>query len=378
MTLSPAAQRNQSPAAVWTAETWNAAISALPCPHILQAWEWAQFKAGYGWQPLPQVWRDEQGQVRAAAMVLKRAIKGGLSVLYVPRGPLLDWADAAWRRRVVGDLQALARAQRAIFIKMDPELILGYCIPGGSDSQPDSEIAGQGVLDELQSAGWRESDEQVQFRNTVWLDLSGSEEDWLARMKQKARYNLRLSQRKGVQVRVGGQADLAPLYRMYAETSVRDGFVIRNEAYYLSLWQKFIERGLAYPLVAEVEGEMVAGIFLFTFAGRAWYLYGMSRQAHRDKMPNYLLQWEAMRLAKSHGCTQYDLWGAPDVFDESDSMWGVFRFKEGLGGQVVRTAGALDYPSRPILYTLYTRVLPRLLDLMRSRGRARTRQEVSL
>ncbi len=378
MTLSPAAQRNQSPAAVWTAETWNAAISALPCPHILQAWEWAQFKAGYGWQPLPQVWRDEQGQVRAAAMVLKRAIKGGLSVLYVPRGPLLDWADAAWRRRVVGDLQALARAQRAIFIKMDPELILGYGIPGGSDSQPDSEIAGQGVLDELQSAGWRESDEQVQFRNTVWLDLSGSEEDWLARMKQKARYNLRLSQRKGVQVRVGGQADLAPLYRMYAETSVRDGFVIRNEAYYLSLWQKFIERGLAYPLAAEVEGEMVAGIFLFTFAGRAWYLYGMSRQAHRDKMPNYLLQWEAMRLAKSRGCTQYDLWGAPDVFDESDSMWGVFRFKEGLGGQVVRTAGALDYPSRPILYTLYTRVLPRLLDLMRSRGRARTRQEVSL
>jgi lipid II:glycine glycyltransferase (peptidoglycan interpeptide bridge formation enzyme) len=378
MTIYPAMQSNPSPAAAWDAKTWNAAISVLLGPHILQTWEWAQFKAGYGWQPLPQIWCDEQGQVRAAAMVLKRAIKGGLSVLYVPRGPLLDWANAVWRRRVVSDLQALARAQRAIFIKMDPELILGYGIPGGDGAQPDRETSGQGVLEELHSAGWRESEEQVQFRNTVWLDLSGSEEDWLARMKQKARYNLRLSQRKGVQVRVGSQADLAQLYRMYAETSVRDGFVIRNETYYLSLWQKFMEQGLAQPLVAEVEGEMVAGIFLFTFADRAWYLYGMSRQAHRDKMPNYLLQWEAMRLAKSRGCTQYDLWGAPDVFDESDSMWGVFRFKEGLGGQVVRTAGALDYPSRPILYTLYTRVLPRLLDLMRSRGRARTRQEVSL
>jgi len=378
MTIHPATQSNPSPTVAWNAETWNAAISVLPGSHILQTWEWAQFKAGYGWQPLPQVWRDEQGQVRAAAMVLKRAIKGGLSVLYVPRGPLLDWADSAWRRRVVSDLQALARAQRAIFIKIDPELILGYGIPGGDGAQPDRKTVGQGILEELHSTGWRESDEQVQFRNTVWLDLSGSEEDWLARMKQKARYNLRLSQRKGVQVRVGSQADLAQLYRMYAETSVRDGFVIRNETYYLSLWQTFMERGLAQPLVAEVDGEMVAGIFLFTFAGRAWYLYGMSRQAHRDKMPNYLLQWEAMRLAKSRGCTQYDLWGAPDVFDESDSMWGVFRFKEGLGGQVVRTAGALDYPSRPILYTLYTRVLPRLLDLMRSRGRARTRQEVSL
>lgn len=135
---------------------------------------------------------------------------------------------------------------------------------------------------------------------------------------------------------------------------------------------------MAEPLIAEVDGEPIAGIFLFYFAGRAWYLYGMSRQAHREKMPNYLLQWEAMRHARAHGCTQYDLWGAPDVFDESDSMWGVFRFKEGLGGQVVRTAGAWDYPARPIVYFAYTRVLPRILDFMRHRGRAHTRQEVAL
>lgn len=374
MTVMPSGERDQPRPAVLDAEAWNAALATLPGPHILQTWEWAQFKAAYGWKPLPQLWHDEQGQVRAAAMVLKRSVPGGLSVLYVPRGPLVDWEDSAWRQRVVRDLQSLARKQRAIFIKMDPEIILGYGIPGENGAQPRSEQ----VFEELKSAGWRPSEEQIQFRNTVWLDLSGTEEDWLGRMKQKARYNLRLSQRKGVQVRIGGQTDLAPLYRMYAETSVRDGFVIRDETYYLSLWQTFMARGLVQPLIAEVEGEMVAGIFLFTFAGRAWYLYGMSRQAHREKMPNYLLQWEAMRLAKTHGCTQYDLWGAPDVFDESDSMWGVFRFKEGLGGQVVRTVGALDYPSRPLLYTLYTRVLPRLLDLMRSRGRARTRQEVSL
>ncbi|HEX9019228.1 MAG TPA: peptidoglycan bridge formation glycyltransferase FemA/FemB family protein, partial [Anaerolineaceae bacterium] len=224
----------------------------------------------------------------------------------------------------------------------------------------------------------RFSQDQVQFRNTVWLDLSGEESDWLARMKQKARYNLRLAQRKGVQVRYGGLDDLAMLYHMYAETSLRDGFVIRGEAYYQAVWRAFMQRGMAVPLVAEVEGEPIAGIFLFYFGGRAWYLYGMSREKHRDKMPNYLLQWEAMRYARASGCTQYDLWGAPDVFDESDSMWGVFRFKEGLGGQVLRTAGAWDYPARPIAYLLYTRVLPRLLDIMRRRGRARTRQEVAV
>jgi lipid II:glycine glycyltransferase (peptidoglycan interpeptide bridge formation enzyme) len=122
----------------------------------------------------------------------------------------------------------------------------------------------------------------------------------------------------------------------------------------------------------------VAGIFSFYFARRAWYLYGMSRQAHREKMPNYLLQWEAMRRAKARNCTQYDLWGAPDVFNESDSMWGVFRFKEGIGGQVVRFSGAWDYAARPLAYVLYTRILPRVLDIMRRRGRARTRQEVSI
>jgi lipid II:glycine glycyltransferase (peptidoglycan interpeptide bridge formation enzyme) len=127
-------------------------------------------------------------------------------------------------------------------------------------------------------------------------------------------------------------------------------------------------------LIAEVDGEPVAALFLFRFAGRAYYVYGMSRQAHREKMPNHLLQWEAMKRAKGHGCSVYDLWGAPDEFNETDSLWGVFQFKQGLGGQVVRTLGAWDFVSRPFWYKMYTEVVPRLLDVMRSRGKARTRQ----
>lgn len=357
-------------------QEWNESIADLPGAHILQTWEWGQFKGLYGWKQIPQLWRDEQGRVRAAAMVLRRAIPGGLSVLYVPRGPLVDWNDGNWSRKVIADLQGLARKVGAIFLKVDPELILGYGIPGSDEDQPNPKS--WQVLSEMKAAGWRVSQEQVQFRNTACLDLTGDEADWLARMKQKARYNLRLAQKKGVQVRVGTENDLPLLYHMYAETSVRDGFIIRDEGYYLRLWRMFIDRGLAEPLVAEVEGEPVAGIFPFYFARRAWYLYGMSRQAHREKMPNYLLQWEAMRRAKVRGCAQYDLWGAPDVFDESDALWGVFRFKEGIGGQVVRMAGAWDYPVRPVAYVLYTRVLPRILDIMRRRGRERARQEVSL
>ncbi len=116
---------------------------------------------------------------------------------------------------------------------------------------------------------------------------------------------------------------------------------------------------------------------LFDFGGVAYYLYGMSQHAHREKMPNYLLQWEAIQIAKEKGCQIYDLWGAPDVFDESDSLWGVYRFKRGLGGQVVRRIGAWDLPLRPWIYKLYAHIWPRLMDVIRSRGRVSTREDAS-
>ncbi|HLO18262.1 MAG TPA: peptidoglycan bridge formation glycyltransferase FemA/FemB family protein, partial [Anaerolineales bacterium] len=168
------------------------------------------------------------------------------------------------------------------------------------------------------------------------------------------------------------------LYKMNAETSVRDGFVIRDEAYYQTVWNLFMNSSepTCEPLIAEVESEVVAAIFVFYFAGRAYYVYGMSRDAHREKMPTYLLQWEAMKRARARGCTIYDLWGAPDVFDESDSMWGVYRFKEGMGGKVVRTLGAWDFAPTPFWYKLYSEIIPRALDIMRSRGKAKTRQSL--
>ena len=91
----------------------------------------------------------------------------------------------------------------------------------------------------------------------------------------------------------------------------------------------------------------------------------MSRKLHRNLMPNYILQWEAILHAKLAGVRIYDLWGAPDRFDESDPLWGVYRFKEGFGGQVVRTIGAWDFIPRPLWYGLYTKTIPNILALMR-------------
>jgi lipid II:glycine glycyltransferase (peptidoglycan interpeptide bridge formation enzyme) len=241
-------------------------------------------------------------------------------------------------------------------------------------------------MSELTRRGWVYSSDQIQFRNTVLIDLSASEEEMLARMKPKTRYNIRLSEKKDVSLRVGTLDDLPMLYKVYAETSVRDGFVVRDENYYMTVWKSFLSNFQSFrlsnlpacePLIAEVEGQPVAAIFLFVFADRAYYVYGMSRNLHREKMPTYLLQWEAMKRAKANDCAVYDLWGAPEVFDESDSMWGVYRFKEGLGGEVVRTLGAYDFAPSKFWYKLYTEIVPRLLDVMRSRGKEKTKQGLS-
>ena len=332
-------------------------------------------KSRYGWKPEFLAWYEPgEKHPAAAALILQRSIPtrgfaARLRILYAPKGPLLDWNNLELRSQVFDDLEALARRKGAIFIKIDPDVVLGTGIP--EDPGAKENPLGQATLTELKARCWRFSQDQIQFRNTVLLDLGADEEELLGRMKQKTRYNIRLAERKGVCVRPGTPGDFDLLYRMYAETSQRDGFIIRDADYYRFVWETFIASGNAEPLIAEVDGQPVAGLFLFWFSRRAWYLYGMSTPLHREKMPNYLLQWEAIRRAKQAGCTSYDLWGAPDEFNPDDSMWGVFRFKEGLGGQVVRTLGAWDLPARPTLYHLYTQTLPHLLDWMRKRARLR-------
>ncbi|MFN8411492.1 MAG: peptidoglycan bridge formation glycyltransferase FemA/FemB family protein [Anaerolineales bacterium] len=372
---------------------WNSIISKLPNLHFLQSYEWGQVKAKYGWVPYYAVWTESDFQILqntealafhdhlspvAAALILKRTISfRGLikaSVLYVPKGPLLDWTNESLRERVLNDLQSFAKEQNAIFIKIDPDVELGRGVPASEGDVIDNN--GQAVMAELKRKGWVYASDQIQFRNTVLIDVSATEEEMLARMKPKTRYNTRLAEKKSVTVRKGSVDDLPALYKMYAETSVRDGFVIRDEEYYLTVWKLFMQSAqpTVIPLIAEVDGEAVAAIFLFMFGKRAYYVYGMSRNAHREKMPTYLLQWEAMKIAKANGCDVYDLWGAPEVFDESDSMWGVYRFKEGLGGEVVRTLGAYNFAPNRILYMLYSEVMPRVLNVMRRRGKEQTKQ----
>ena len=374
-------------------KNWNVILSSLPDPHLLQSAQWAEVKNQFGWQPFFLVWQESGGDLElienpqnelpvrnpaAAALVLERKLFRGISIIYLPKGPLLkDWTDPRLRKKVLEDLQCFAQKRGAIQIKIDPDLVIGRGIPG--ENEPDVDPQGINIRKEWKEQGWRFSSDQIQFRNTILIDLRQDDDEILGRMKSKTRYNIRLAERKGITIRLGGKNDLADLYRMYADTSMRAGFTIRGESYYQTLWQIFMKEDLhqktdavAQPIIADFEEQPVAGAVMFRFGERAWYLHGMSLPEHNEKMPSYLIQWEGMRWAKENGCSTYDMWGAPDRFEETDSMWGVYRFKRGFGGEVVRTIGAWDYAAKPRLYNLYTRVMPMILNRMRRVGDRKT------
>jgi peptidoglycan pentaglycine glycine transferase (the first glycine) len=352
---------------------WNSTLAQLPYAHVLQTWEWGDFKAATtGWAP-ERIAYMHQGGVVAMAQILTRRV-GPLAIMYVPKGPALDYTNEPLRTAVLDALKQHASERGAIFLKIDPDVVTGVGVPGEPGAFEDP--TGQQIVAEWQAAKLRYSRSQIQFRNSVVVDLRHSEDELLAAMKQKTRYNVRLAEKRDVKTRLGTIDDLDLLYQLYAETARRDGFIIRPLDYYRLAWGSFMQAGLAQPIIAEYRGKAIAHVIIFGFARRSWYLFGASSDEDRQHMPTYLLQWEAMRWAKSQGIAVYDFWGAPDDFtSEDDPLAGVFRFKDGFGGVVARRVGAWDYVARPLLYTGYTRMMPAVLDIMRGFRRRRLQHE---
>lgn len=331
-------------------DEWNTFLARVPNSHILQTWEWGEFKSHYGWAPTRVMLELDEGRF-AAAQVLRRSLPYlNLGILYVPRGPALDYSESADFNRALGALEQLGRRQNVVYIKIDPAL---EC------DKPAAHL--------LRERGWIASRDQIQYRNTLTLDLKKNESELFASIKPKWRYNIHLAEKRGVRVSSGGLERLGDFYKLYVETGERDGFLVRRFEYYREIWTALLQAGFANLFFASLGNELIAGLMLFTFSGRAWYFYGASSNAHRDKMPNHLLQWEAIRWAHNNGCFEYDFWGAPDNLDVSDPMYGVYRFKEGFGARFVRTVGAHDFVVNPMLYFLYARVYPWYINRMRKR-----------
>jgi lipid II:glycine glycyltransferase (peptidoglycan interpeptide bridge formation enzyme) len=317
--------------------------------HLLQTPAWGDLKSHFGWSPH----RVQVGS--AAAQILFRRLPLGWTIGYIPKGPVVDWHNSAQCHALFSLIHTEARRRRAIFLKIEPPL-------STPEACPDSVFLTQtGALPQLLSQAGFVPGETIQPQTTIVLDISGDEETILAAMKQKTRYNIRLAERKGVTVRCGQEADLACFYRLARLTASRDGFGIHALSYYQLAYRLFApDRGAL--LLAEFEGELLAALMVFRHAQEAYYLYGASSNTRRNLMAAYLVQWAAIGWAKSQGCTRYDLWGIPNAdpttleaefSHRSEGLWGVYRFKRGFGGQIVKSVGAYDYIYNPLLYHLY-------------------------
>ncbi|HEY4690841.1 MAG TPA: peptidoglycan bridge formation glycyltransferase FemA/FemB family protein [Anaerolineae bacterium] len=323
------------------AHEWDAFVTARPDAHILQTSAWGELKSRFGWSAERiAVTRDDQ--IAAGALVLFRRLPMRLGTLaYIPKGPIVDLADRALIDTLLTGLDALARRRRAILLKVEPDTC---------DAQPFARL------------GFRPSPHSVQPPRTILIDIARGEDDILAAMHPKTRYNIRLADKKSVAVRATARSDLPAFNALMQATSSRDGFAVHSPAYYEAAFDLFVAQGRAQLFLAEVESHIVAGLFAFALGERAWYFYGASGDAHREKMPNHALQWRAIRWARSIGCRVYDVWGIPDedeatldaqYLNRHAGLWGVYRFKRGFGGEVVRFAGALDRVYNPLLYRAY-------------------------
>lgn len=362
--------------AVTVPQQWRAMMAQMPAPHVLQSWEWGEIKAQTAWRAERLALDTPYGKAAFQLLWRQPLPVAPVRIGYVPKGPSLDWSNLNLVDATLSAIEMYARRCGCIFVKIDPDV-------------REDTTEGRLVLHTLERRGWRYSAEQVQFKNSAVTILEGKrgtkgdkreelrvlEETLLAKMKNKWRYNIRLAEKRGIVVRQAEIDELPIFYSLYKETSRRDGFLIRPLDYYLTTWRTFL-RAQQEPgnpaggalLLAEHpdDPQPLAGLFLLRYGATAWYFYGASSDRHRRDMPNYLLQWEALRWAAAQGCTIYDWWGAPTHLDDPDDpMQGVWRFKQGFGAELQPHIGAWDYVISPIVYRLISESLPHLLGAMR-------------
>jgi lipid II:glycine glycyltransferase (peptidoglycan interpeptide bridge formation enzyme) len=329
-----------------TASEWDAFLDRQPEAHLLQTSAWASLKCPYGWDCLRVALRDQAGTLAAGAQILLRSLPFRLGhMAYLPMGPVLTHFD---QRQPLWDAIHAAARRRAAFLKWEP----GILPPGA----PPPDTA---------RFGFQPSPQTVQPPRTILIDLTGGEDAILARMNQGTRRKIRQSQKHGIRFWQASREDVPLFTGMMQTTGARNAFGVHAPAYYALAFDLFVPDHAALILAA-FDGEPLAGVMVFARGSTAWYLYGASSGSQRNLMAPYGVQWMAIQWALQRGCAVYDMWGIPDADEpdleaqfesRSDGLWGVYGFKRGWGGQVVRGLGAFDRVYNPVVYAAYRAAL---------------------
>ncbi len=324
-----------------TAPEWDAFVMSHPRAHALQLSAWGELKSAYGWRD-ERIALTENGRIVGGAQVLYKPLPFKLGALaYVPFGGYVShnsqWG-ALW-----GAIKQASKKRHVALLKWEAGFYM-------KDARPP-----------LAEWGFLPSPQTVQPPRTVLIDIASDDEAILARMNQGTRRKVRQSLKNDIQYTHATPDDVKKFTGMMTHTGERNDFGVHEASYYEMAYRLFVPQH-ASLILAEHEGDVLAGVFVFAVGNTAWYVYGASSSTKRNLMASYGVQWHAIQWAKARGCTTYDLWGIPDE-DEStleaqfetrnDGLWGVYGFKRGWGGTVARSLGAWDLPYNQLLYALY-------------------------
>lgn len=320
---------------------------------LAQTWDWGELKRQASWEPSRVGLRDH-GRLVGGAQILVRRIGGLGSIGYLDGGPL-----AATNHPSLGDglmdlIEATCHSTQIRALIVDP--------------------LEDGAIDRstFDAAGYVTSQVKTSLGATVRVDLEQPEQELMAAMKSKTRYNVRKGLRSGVDVRAGESSDVATFHELMVSTAERQGFVPMSEDYLTELWERFAPSDRVSIFLASVEGETVAGILITVSGDTAIYKRGAWNGRHGNSHPNEVLHWEAMKWARQRGLHWYDFDGIERNVAETlvtgkdvGDLESVTRFKLGFGGDAVLLPLSLTLVPNRLLRAGYRHVLPPLLRIRR-------------
>lgn len=321
---------------------WDSFVHHQPRAHLLQLAGWGELKSEFGWDA-QRVALIQDGDIIAGALVLLKPLPMRLGKMaYIPMGGYVtddNLYPALW--------DAVKSETGAAFLKLE----VGFFI---NKEKPD-----------LLSMGFTESPQTVQPPNTIYIDVTSDDDEIMKRMNQGTRRKIRKSLKNDIQYYEGTRDDINDFNKLIQETGDRNEFGVHTDSYYEKVYDLFIPQD-GVMLMAKHEDTPLVGIMVFALGDTAWYLYGASSREKRNLNATYGIQWQAIQWAKARGCTYYDMWGIPDENEEkleahfkerSDGLWGVYGFKRGWGGEVVRSLGTWDKVFNPLVYKAYRTAL---------------------
>ena len=346
-----------------TLPEYEAFVQSHPKGNFAQSYLWGKQKPMWQWDAIAV--RGEDGAIRGSLAVMTRKVPGiGRTLMYGCRGPVCDLDDRETFSQLLDGARALAKKYKSFVIKIDPDV-------------PSSNTAFSSML---QSFGFRAKEggknfEAIQPRYVFRLNVEGkTEEELLANFHQKWRYNIRLAERKGVTVRVCGKEMVPAFSDLMLTTGVRDGFVTRKPEYFAAMLDNLGEHARLY-MAFDPNDTPIAGTLAIHYGDKVWYLYGASSNEHRNLMPNYLLQWRMIQWAVETNCRIYDFRGVSGDVSEDNPLYGLFRFKQGFGGDFTEFVGEMDLVLSPVIYwavehgTSVFKELRKQVYLIRNRGK---------